>query len=69
MTEYRVVWEIDLDAESPEEAVRKARAYQLFADTKANAFDVFKRNGKTKSADMEHVSQIDLLEIVETEKG
>jgi len=38
--EYRVTWIIELDAESPEEAARLARAIQLDPDSLATHFIV-----------------------------
>lgn len=40
MQEYRVVWEIDVYADSPADAARKARAYQLKADADVGAFTI-----------------------------
>ena len=43
MTSYRVRWEIDLDADSPEDAARQALAIQrggVDDDCAANVFDV-----------------------------
>jgi hypothetical protein len=38
--EFRVIWEIDVDADSPKQAVRQARAMQLSPDMPATVFDV-----------------------------
>lgn len=43
MTEYRVTWVIDVDADTPEDAARKAREYQIDPDSTANVFDVVNR--------------------------
>jgi hypothetical protein len=39
--EFRVIWEIDIDAEGPKEAARTARAIQLTPGTSATVFDVW----------------------------
>lgn len=51
MAEYRVTWEIDVDADSPQEAARKARAYQLKPDALVGVFDVSDKDGRTVSVD------------------
>ena len=43
--EFRVVWQIDIDAESPREAAEAARAEQR-RDTSATVFDVWEHAGK-----------------------
>jgi hypothetical protein len=40
MMEYRVTWEIDVDAESPEEAARIAQEIQRDSDSWATVFTV-----------------------------
>lgn len=42
MPEYRVIWQIDLDADSPEDAARKAREIQEDRDSEnsAHVYDV-----------------------------
>jgi hypothetical protein len=39
--EFRVIWEIDVDADSPKQAVQQARAMQLSPDMPATVFDVW----------------------------
>jgi hypothetical protein len=39
--EYRVIWEIDIDAEGPREAAQQARAIQLAPGMPATVFDVW----------------------------
>jgi hypothetical protein len=39
--EFRVIWEIDIDADSPKLAVQQARAIQLSSDVPATVFDVW----------------------------
>lgn len=38
--EYRVVWSMDVSADSPEDAARKAAGYQRYAESTAVVFDV-----------------------------
>ena len=45
MAHYLVVWEIDIDADSPEEAAREARAIQLDKESKATVFVLHSDNG------------------------
>ena len=48
MPEYRVIWEIDLDAESPREAAERAaatfRELDVDDDCSATVFDVYERH-------------------------
>jgi hypothetical protein len=39
--QFRVIWEIDIDAEGPKEAVQQARAIQLTPGMSATVFDVW----------------------------
>ena len=39
--EFRVIWEIDIEADSPEQAVEEARAVQLRRDMPATVFEVW----------------------------
>jgi hypothetical protein len=39
--EYRVIWEIDIHADSPQQAAERARAVQLDPDTPATIFSIF----------------------------
>jgi hypothetical protein len=41
MKTYRVMWEIDIDAQNPKEAVEKAREIQLDLGSEATVFRVF----------------------------
>lgn len=53
MSEYRVKWEIDIEAESPEEAARIALDIQRDPDSIATAFDVTNRfNDTTTHVDL-----------------
>ena len=59
MQTYRVSWEIDIDADSPEEAARKAREIQLRPDSHATVFDLTDESGES--------ARIDLLELDEAD--
>jgi hypothetical protein len=39
--EFRVIWEVDIDAEGPKDAAQQARAIQLTPGMSATAFDVW----------------------------
>jgi hypothetical protein len=39
--EFRVIWEIEVEADSPKEAVQEARIIQLTPDMAATVFDVW----------------------------
>ena len=39
--EFRVIWEIDIEADGPKEAAREARAIQLTPGMSATVFDVW----------------------------
>ena len=67
MTAYLVRWEIDLEADNPQQAAEKAREYQAKPDTTATVFDVFERyQGSDHPSDCQHVALIDLSEPDET---
>lgn len=48
----RVIWEIDLDAESPREAAEKALAIHRNPESIATVFDVVDQNGKRSRIDL-----------------
>lgn len=56
MPQYLVRWEIDVDADSPLKAARKARQIQIRRGTQATVFDVFEAGRKSLGP----VAQIDL---------
>ncbi len=61
---YRVRWEIDLPADTPQEAAVKARASMLRPDTTATVFDVTAPDGATTRIDLgaqDHAGTLDLL--------
>lgn len=49
---YAVAWRIDIEADSPEEAVKKARQFQLAPDTTATVFEVTSPDGTTETIDI-----------------
>jgi hypothetical protein len=51
--EYRVIWTIDLDADSPEDAAFKALAIQRDTASIATHFEVIDPEGQTKEVDLE----------------
>jgi hypothetical protein len=53
--EFRVIWEIDIDAEGPKEAAQEARAIQLTPGMPATVFDVWAHVAGT-------MHRIDLIE-------
>ena len=46
MSSYLVTWEIDIEADSPEEAAREARAIQADHESEALVFEVCKSGGE-----------------------
>lgn len=48
----RVIWEIDLDADSPREAAEKALAIQRDTESIATVFDVVNENGSRSRIDL-----------------
>ena len=55
--EYRVVWEIDVDAEGPEEAAREAFAAMQDPDTLARHFTVYGPDQQSVSVDLDPVRE------------
>jgi spore germination protein YaaH len=53
MPEYRVIWEIDLDADSPEDAAREAARIQRDPGSFAPYFTVRDKDGVETEVDME----------------
>lgn len=51
-TRYHVVWEIDIEAESPREAAEEAWAIMCHPDSNANYFEVFDQNGDKTNVDL-----------------
>lgn len=57
MGEYYVTWAIHIHADSPEEAAKMAREYQIKSGATAVVFDVTDAEG--------NITTVDLLEVVE----
>jgi hypothetical protein len=52
--EFRVIWEIDVDADSPTAAAQEARALQLKINTSATVFNIWEAaTGKLHRIDVE----------------
>lgn len=49
---YHVVWEIDIDADTPYEAAQMAQHYQQLPNTTATVFEVFDENGEAVFIDL-----------------
>ena len=49
---YRVVWEIDIEANSPEEAARQALEIQRDPGSTAHVFDTWDEGGNHKPVDL-----------------
>ena len=50
--QYRVVWEIDVDADSFEDAARIAQVIQRDTESTATCFTVMDEHGKTRDVDL-----------------
>jgi hypothetical protein len=55
--EYRVVWEIEVNAETPEEAAQEAFAAMQDPDTLARHFTVYRPDQQSVSVDLGPVGQ------------
>ena len=49
---YRVQWEMDIDADTPQEAAQKAFEYVNLPGTTANVFDVYDESGEVLRVDL-----------------
>lgn len=56
MTEYRVTWEIDVSADSPEDAARLALGIQRDDRSSAVVFSVRSESGRTVTIDLEDLT-------------
>lgn len=57
MNDYRVTWEIDIYADTPEEAARRALEIQLDSISTATVFDVLDEEGETTRVDLYELDQ------------
>lgn len=63
MPEYLVTWQIDIDADSPEEAAARARRYQRQSGSETNHFTVEdKESGKAVEVALNSPSNTDMRE-------
>ena len=62
--EFRVIWEVDIDADSPMEAIEKARAVQLEPGMPATVFDVWDY-AKQRMQRIDLTAKLDRLDGVE----
>ena len=69
--QFRVIWEIDIDAEGPKEAAREARAIQLTPGMSATVFDVWAYvTGKMHRIDLvEEADRLDRDELFAVRAG
>jgi hypothetical protein len=69
--EFRVIWEIDIDAEGPKEAALEARTIQLTPGTSATVFDVWAYTvGKMHRVDLiEEADRLDRDELFAVRAG
>jgi hypothetical protein len=69
--EFRVIWEIEIEADSPEEAAQLARTIQLTPDMSATLFDVWAHvAGKMHRIDLiEQPDRLDREELVNVRAG
>jgi len=54
---YRVIWTIDLDADSPEDAARKARVIHRNPDSWATHFEVRDPQGSVQEMDLGYLAE------------
>jgi hypothetical protein len=52
LSEYRVIWEIDVDGESPKDAALEAYRHMYRKGTSATFFEVIDRTGKRTRVDL-----------------
>jgi hypothetical protein len=56
--EFRVIWEIDIEAENPTAAAQEARALQLKVNSSATVFDIWEpAAGKMHRIDLAEVAE------------
>ncbi len=58
MPEYRITWEMDIDADSPIDAARQALRIQRDPDSIANVFDITDDAGITERIDLEDAGAV-----------
>lgn len=55
--EYHVIWEIDIHADSPQEAAKKALSIHRDPESIATVFDVIDEDFETTRVDLSEVSR------------
>jgi hypothetical protein len=55
---YRVEWEIDVEAATPEEAARKALEYQRDKNSSATVFSVYDDKGDKRQLDLTEIDEV-----------
>ena len=55
MPQYRLTWEIDIDADDVVTAAREARRYQLDPDAIVGVFEVTDKDGHTTRVDLDEL--------------
>lgn len=59
MKSYRVIWEIDIEAESPEDAAREAMLIQHDPTSWASVFDVYDADGNQTQVDLSAIDEFE----------
>jgi hypothetical protein len=67
MPQYHIIWEIDLDADSPQAAARQAREHQTRPGTTATVFDVTEIVS-ARAAVIKPSARIDLLDLLDLDE-
>ena len=62
MSDYRVTWQIDVEADDPVSAAREAQRMQRDHKGADWSFDVTDKDGRTTTVDLEELGQRDLIE-------
>jgi len=57
MPEYRVEWVIEVDADTPEDAARRALEMMQDPQSTANVFNVMDKDGIQVEIDLEHLNE------------
>ena len=61
MKDYRVVWQIDIEADSPGEAAVIAKEIQLDIESEANFFDILDKES-------EEIYEVELTKVLDSNK-
>ena len=63
MPEYRVKWEIDVEAETPQDAAREALQIQRDTESVATVFEVYRTDWRVGMPSENSYSTVDLQDI------